>query len=240
VADLTRHLEFPRRVRTVLLFGGSFDPPHHAHIAGPTTVARRLYGDSAVVLFIPAARSPHKPGGPAAADEHRVAMLRLAGAEHVWTGELDAGRGRAGRPSYTIGTVRRLRRDLPERIALRLLIGADQAAAFHRWKDPRAIIRLADPLVMARVPVTTADDLYRALDARFWTTAEKRAWCARLAPNPLADDASTQTRRAVPRAPGTLAGWERELPQVPPAVARYIMGHRLYGFGTRRNDKPPA
>ena len=226
---MAERLNFPRRVRTLLVYGGSFDPPHHAHIAAPRAVADRLYGGSAAVLYIPAAQSPHKPGGPAAADLHRVAMLRLAGAEHVWTGELGAA-GAPPRPSYTIDTLRRLRKLVPARVGLRLLIGADQAAAFHRWRSPRAILRLADPLVMARAPIATADELYRGLDAEFWTTAEKRAWCERLAPNPLLTDASSDTRRAIPGAPRTLAGWRMSLPEVPAAVARYIMDHGLYGF----------
>ena len=49
-----------RGLHAVLLFGGSFDPPHTAHVAAGEMARDRLYGDRGWLLFVPAARSPSK------------------------------------------------------------------------------------------------------------------------------------------------------------------------------------
>jgi len=161
----------PRDVRGVLLFGGTFDPPHLGHVELAAR-ARAVYAaglgvDCSVValVFVPAGRSPFKEAGPAASDAQRVEMLleAIAGmdAAFVWTDELDRagvsgdqGSGGVVRPaSYTVDTVRRARSLLDARghgVRLGLLIGGDQARGFHRWKEPRTVLGFADVLVLLR------------------------------------------------------------------------------------------
>lgn len=151
-----------RAVRTLIVFGGTFDPPHKAHVHLPLLAARHLERvldepKGVWVLYVPAARSPHKSHGPAATDAQRLAMLELAVGHlprtAVWSDEIDRAAASPG-PSYTIDTLRRLRRWLDEHggedVSLRLLIGQDQAAKLQTWREPDAIIALAPPLVMAR------------------------------------------------------------------------------------------
>lgn len=241
-------LKLPSRVRTVIVFGGSFDPPHIYHTLGPLTVAGTLYGRTAWVLYVPAARSPLKKRGPTASDDHRLAMLKLAldlpGSRSVWTDEIDraawlAARGR-DEPSYTIDTLRRLRKVVPDRVTLRLLIGADQAADFHKWKNPREIIRVAEPLVMPRDPISTVNALHLSLRDKGWTRAERAAWCTRLAPGIVMPAASTGVRPAIPGAPTDARKWLKQPPldEVTTRVARYIIEHNLYEF--RKGDAKPA
>jgi nicotinate-nucleotide adenylyltransferase len=232
-------LKLPRGVRHVLVFGGSFDPPHARHFDAPLSVVSLLYGERGYVLYVPAARNPLKAHAPNVTDEHRVAMLQLdrVGREQicgVWADELN--RAREGKPSYTIDTLRRLRRIVPAAVELRLLIGMDQAAQFHRWKNPRAIIRIAQPLVMARPPLLTAFQLATELDRTgFWTRAEVAAWCSRLAPNLVGPDSSTSVRDALRSAPAKPALWKGMdgLRHLSPTVARYIVDHHLYGVGDK-------
>ena len=61
--------------RKVVLFGGSFDPPHVAHVMLSTLVMEALGADA--VAYIPAGRSPFKIEQPQTAAKHRLAMLRL-------------------------------------------------------------------------------------------------------------------------------------------------------------------
>ena len=124
---------------------------------------------------------------------------------------------------------------------LRLLIGMDQAMAFHRWKSARAIVRLAEPLVMARPPHLTAFDLASELDRTgYWTRAEVAAWCGRLAPSIVGGDSSTSVREALRGASVDLAAWKGKggLRFLSPGVARYIVEHGLYGVGG--NAKTPG
>ena len=57
------------------IFGGSFDPPHHGHIALARTAMERLDLDR--VLIAPVGTQPFK-GDEAAPFEDRVAIVRLA------------------------------------------------------------------------------------------------------------------------------------------------------------------
>ena len=218
-------------VDTVILFGGSFDPPHKAHIHLPLVVRqqieRTLEGE-AWLLLVPAARSPHKQGPPRATDAQRLEMLNLA-AGHlprtgVWTDELDR-----PSPSFTIDTVQRLRRWLDEHsgenVTIRLLIGADQAAEFHRWREPRAILALARPLVLLREKASDQSSLLQQLEAAaFWTADELNQWGAGVVPVGLLPVSSTDVRDAF----GS-AGEETLKRSLDTRVLAYIRAHGLYG-----------
>lgn len=229
-------LAVPGHVRTLVLFGGSFDPPHLAHTSLPALVSAAL-GVDASLVYIPAARSPHKDaqGTPA---HHRLAMLRLAlhgGPGLIWTDELD--RTPPGAASYTVDTVRRARRMLDAsgqaHVGLRLLFGADQALAFHRWKQPHDILQLAPPLVLLRPPTTDARHLLESLaGSGEWTPPEMDLWRQGMhtaAGVTLLPHASTDVRAAA-AAGADLAG------MVSPAVAQYIAEHGLYRASAKRAD----
>jgi nicotinate (nicotinamide) nucleotide adenylyltransferase len=156
--------------RRVLVFGGTFDPPHLAHAQLPMLAAAQLGCDE--ILYVPAAINPLKSGTKLkpAPPEHRLAMLLLAVADvpgaKISTIELD----RKGK-SYTIDTLRALHKQQGNSVGsspsprlrarppapspapiFHLLIGADQALDFHRWKNWQEIIELATPAVMLRPP----------------------------------------------------------------------------------------
>jgi nicotinate (nicotinamide) nucleotide adenylyltransferase len=218
------------RVGVLVLFGGTFDPPTLAHLDLARDVEAYLsppVGPRARVLFVPASVSPHKPDGPRAGNVHRAAMLaRAAGPDRVWLDELD----RAG-SSYSIDTARRARAWLDQNgsasTRLRLLIGADQAAAFHRWREPRELIALAEPLVMLRARgLDSPESLLAALaETGAWTDAELAAWRGRVLLVRLRDGSSTQVRDVIAaRGPD-----DPELDRLlHPAVRAIIRAERLY------------
>ncbi|MEM6391331.1 MAG: nicotinate (nicotinamide) nucleotide adenylyltransferase [Planctomycetota bacterium] len=199
---------------TLLLFGGSFDPPHRAHAELPPRVAQHLGADA--VVYIPARRPPHKPDRVLADDHHRLAMLRLALTHGkcpvprlVWPGELD----RTG-PSYTVDTLEQLHAETPA--TLRLLIGTDQARVFETWRDHDRILALAEPAVMIRPP-DTIDSLAAELPA---------GWSPRLIPPDVAphtDISSTSVRER-------LRQGQPIDDLVPQPVADYIAKHHLYDW----------
>jgi nicotinate-nucleotide adenylyltransferase len=242
----------PARARsagTLLLYGGTFDPPHAYHTLAPRLVMSLLGLESlgarggrktsgAHCLLIPAARNPLKAHAALASDAQRLAMLRASMERgepvSIWTDEMDRARWLADRdesaPSYTIDTIRRLRTLVSRSTRLRLLIGVDQALQFHRWKDARELLRLAPPLVMPRdgidSPLALATALHLSEAADFWTPQELGDWSMRMAPAPLQDMSSTAIRAA-------LAGTARErsaaLCTLPEGVAKIIRAHTLYG-----------
>jgi nicotinate-nucleotide adenylyltransferase len=208
------------RSQCVLIFGGTFDPPHRAHVELPQIAARELGCDR--IIYVPAAVNPLKAGTdspPPAPAEHRLAMLRLAldGMPNVEISTLELDRPP---PSYTIDTLRALIAPASDaRPAAFLLIGADQALDFHRWKDWQEILRLATPAVMLRPPWTPAT--YRvALLARY-DDAEARRWeSVMLRALPTMDISATDLRQRLSR--------NETHEMIAPAVERYIRRHGLY------------
>lgn len=187
----------PVEAHRVLVFGGTFDPPHRAHFALPLAARDAIGADW--LLYVPAARSPLKTDGPIASDDDRIAMLRAGlratDRASISTIELahDSSEEGTRAPSYTVDTVARLKSIPPNGVELRLLIGADQAADFHRWREPRRIIELAEPAVMLRAPHASREVLMRRIRAH-WTREEADCWEQRLVGVPLLNVSATRVR----------------------------------------------
>lgn len=202
----------------VVLFGGSFDPPHVAHVALPVLAMRAVGADA--VAFIPAANAPHKRGRVQTPVEHRLAMLRLAVETAprcvVLTDEIDRAAESGGtQASFTVDTLEALHARYP-RLRMRLLIGADMLRIFDTWRSPERIIELAEPLVMVRPP-DTRESLLAALPHAY----RREPWDARLVDLPQIDVSSTLIR-------GRLARGELNTGLVAPAVEDYIRREGLY------------
>lgn len=128
------------------ILGGTFDPPHVGHLIVAQDAALALELDR--IVFIPAARPPHKSTVVVSPPALRAAMLALAiegdGRFSMDPLELD----RAG-ASYTVDTLRELARREPA-TRWTLLIGSDQYSEFDAWHEPDEIRRLAQVAVLMR------------------------------------------------------------------------------------------
>jgi len=203
----------------LLIFGGSFDPPHLAHIVLPRHVRQQVGAD--YVVYVPAALSPHKTGQQPAPGEHRLAMLReaLREADDAAILTIELNRAGDGQPSYTVDTLERLRQKLGGVIEIRLLIGSDQVPVFDKWYRAARIVELAEPLVMVRPPETKASLLATL------PSDQRATWERRLVTAPAMDVSATGIR-------ARLANGEPIDDLVPEPVARYIEEHGLYQNGT--------
>ena len=128
------------------LFGGAFDPPHNAHLALATAAIAEIELDRLHV--IPTGHAWHK-ARTLTAPEHRLAMTHLAFSAMPAVVVDDREIKRAG-PTFTIDTLRALQAENPG-AELYLLMGADQWAAFERWHEWPAILKIAIICVAARV-----------------------------------------------------------------------------------------
>src|ERR1700748_1150012 len=97
----------------VALFGGSFDPPHHGHIAIATAAADAFELDT--ILFAPVGRQPLKSEGSPAGFADRLAMVELACRvdQRFAVSDLDAPRS-DGAPNYTVETLAALHGAMPD------------------------------------------------------------------------------------------------------------------------------
>lgn len=219
-------LPIPSDCRHVALFGGTFDPPHLAHVTladlGRRELERRV-GALVFLAFVPAARSPHKDNAPTATNAQRLDMLALAteGLDRtgIWTDELD--RATQGEPSYWARTLERAKALLPDH-ALWFIIGADQAASFHRWRQPREMLQFTRPIVLPREPIASKADLHAAMStADFWNEQELDHWAESFVEIDLLRAASTEVRDA--------KGRPVETP-LHPRVLEYARANNLYGL----------
>lgn len=126
------------------LFGGTFDPIHRAHLEIARAAANQF--ELHHVLFIPAARPPHKESGAMAPFEDRVRMCELACESDP---RFEVSRIEQGPdPSYSIVTAEKL---LAEgRGPLSFLIGADAFAEIRSWFRWRDLIAAVEFLVVTR------------------------------------------------------------------------------------------
>lgn len=191
-----------------LCFGGSFNPIHYGHLRCATAVARTL-GFSRILL-IPSAQPPHKPNSPdLASAEHRLAMCRLAVADHPIFYVSDIETRRSG-PSYTLYTVRELQASGINPIYW--LIGADMLQILPAWHRPEELLREVHFIIMARPG--------RGFD---WQSlpAEYQHLKSHVVEAPLIDISASEIRRRV-REEESVKGL------TPDSVISYIREYGLY------------
>lgn len=208
-----------------VLYGGTFDPVHEGHLA----IARSAHDAlSATVHLMPAADPPHR-AAPGASAADRVAMLRLALQDEPGLALDLRELGREGR-SWTVDTLRELRRETDGKRPVALLVGADSFAGLPAWKEWEALFDLAHFVVASREGAPLAGDLPAPLEAalagRVATSPQALRRCAAgqvwFLRQPLHPHSASDIRARI----GTGRPWRHLLPA---AVAAYIRDHGLYG-----------
>lgn len=143
------------------IFGGSFNPPHLAHLIMAERVREQFGLDQ--VLWIPNRIPPHKLEAGLVAPAHRLAMTRLAVEGNPAFTVSDVELRRDG-VSYTLDTVRSLQEAMPEN-EYHLIIGEDSLRDFPTWHRPEEIVRRV-PLIVYRRPGVVIDSLPDYISAR--------------------------------------------------------------------------
>ncbi|MBJ6121414.1 nicotinate-nucleotide adenylyltransferase [Sphingomonas mollis] len=126
------------------LFGGSFNPAHRGHRGITLAAMRALALDEAWWLVSPG--NPLKPVAGMAPLPARLASARaMARRAPIRATAIEARLG----TRYTVDTIRQLQRRYPKRRFV-WIMGADNLAQFHRWRDWRGIARAIPIAVVAR------------------------------------------------------------------------------------------
>ena len=133
--------------RRIGILGGTFDPIHIGHLIIGQEILYRCGLER--MVFIPSADPPHKQYPEMATAEARAKMVELAVACNPL---FELSRMELDRPgkSYTVETLRTLRRSLESDAGLYLVIGADNAVEMSTWHDPDGVLALADVVVVDR------------------------------------------------------------------------------------------
>jgi nicotinate-nucleotide adenylyltransferase len=189
------------------LLGGSFDPPHLAHLALARTALQALHLDE--LWWLPAGQPWQKAGRALADGTHRAAMVRLLVQDEPRF-RLDARELDRPGPTFTVDTVRECRAERPD-AAFFLILGQDQYGRLDTWREWPALLGEVTLAVAARggQPPLPSPAL--------------AAHPHRLEVLPLPDmpESSTALREALTRG-------DDVSPMVGQAVAGYIARHHLY------------
>ena len=136
-------MDAARRPR-IGVMGGTFDPIHHGHLAAASEVQRSFDLDE--VVFVPTGQ-PYQKSGVSQA-EHRYLMTAIATASNPRFTVSRVDIDRPG-PTYTIDTLRDLRKDRPD-ADLFFITGADAVAQILEWKDQQELWDLAHFVAVSR------------------------------------------------------------------------------------------
>jgi nicotinate-nucleotide adenylyltransferase len=141
--------------------GGTFDPPHYAHLR-LAEEAREALG-LATVRWVPSGRPGHREA-PSTSPEHRLAMVRLAIAGHPAFTH-DEAEIRSPAPTFTIDTLTRLRAEVGDAVPIVMIIGMDSLLTLPTWRESARLLDLAHFAVGAR-PGYAPEAVAPALAAR--------------------------------------------------------------------------
>lgn len=195
------------------IYGGTFDPPHIAHMILADEARDRL--GLAKVLWVLTPVSPFKELDQLAPVEDRLAMLELALAGDP---RFEISRAEIDRPApqYTIDTVRILREEYPS-ARLFFLMGGDSLHDLPTWHNPIGILANCDGIGVMRRPGDriNLDDLALKLPG----LAGKLAFIDA----PLIEISGSEIRERI-------AAGEAFRYFLRPEVFRFIVEHRLYGY----------
>ena len=208
------------------ILGGTFDPPHHGHLALARSVGERLGLER--VWLIPAAWPPHKPPYAITPFPLRAAMIQAAieGDPRLGVSLIEQD---TNGPSFSIDTLERLAASEAKGRRLYFIIGSDAFADLPSWHRFAELPRLASLVVVSRIGQARQariDELMRRHFPEFAPAADGR-WQAAgkndlLHLNlPVAGISSTEVRDLARRGED-LSGL------VPAPVAELIARRRLY------------
>ncbi|WP_314502107.1 nicotinate-nucleotide adenylyltransferase [uncultured Microbacterium sp.] len=132
------------RAPRIGVMGGTFDPIHHGHLVAASEVAQSFDLDE--VVFVPTGRPWQKD--EVSSSEHRYLMTVIATASNPRFTVSRVDIDRAG-PTYTIDTLRELKRDRPT-AELFFITGADAIAQILSWRDHDELWDLAHFVAVSR------------------------------------------------------------------------------------------
>jgi nicotinate-nucleotide adenylyltransferase len=192
------------------VLGGTFDPPHIAHLVMAEQAREQLH--LSCVLFVPAGQPPHKLDRPVTPAELRVAMtqLAIAGNPAFELARVDV--DRPG-PHYTADMLALICKANPGD-ELYLLIGSDSLRDLFTWHDPARVVAQARLAVMRR---PGAEPEMRTLESALPGITDRVDWVD----IPWLDISSSDIQRRV-RAGLSIRYF------VPRAVESFIVEHGLY------------
>ena len=211
-ASASKNFSVARRDLKIGIMGGTFDPIHLGHLATAEAVREIFSLDE--ILFIPAARPPHKLGKNITDEQHRLAMTILATRSNKFFRVSDMEFKRTGL-SYTLDTMNELHKNFGASTELFFIIGADSLADLSKWHAAKELVDKCHFIATTRQGV---DADFSAVEKFFGAAAREHIHPVT---TPGLEISSTDIREKI-----RLGRSIKYL--VPEAVEEYILRERLY------------
>ncbi|MFQ3548354.1 MAG: nicotinate-nucleotide adenylyltransferase [Armatimonadota bacterium] len=193
------------------LMGGTFDPIHYGHLILAEHAFEKFRLDK--IIFVTAAEPPHKSGMVEASSVDRFNMTAEAIANNDHFEYSDIEMNRKG-PSYTIDTLKEIPRVYGGDVIVYLLLGADEAANFMKWREPQGIMNRSTVVVANRPGFPIRDTLLKLPS----DVADR----VKILEMPGVDISSTDIRKRVKEGKSIKY-------LTPDGVIKYILDNNVYG-----------
>lgn len=202
-------------IKSLGILGGTFDPIHFGHMVAAECVRDALNLNR--VIFMPAARPPHKELSGVLDSHHRYTMVELA-INNNDTFAISAMELERKGLSYTVETISACRQLYPK-AEIYFILGTDALLMINTWRDLPRLLQLCHFVLVTRpgYQLDRRDERFRHVPDLLW---EKTI----ILPIPGLFLSSSDIRRRV--AEGKTIKY-----LVPAAVERYIIEHNLYRDG---------
>lgn len=191
-------------MKKIGIYGGTFDPPHNAHIAVARAVLDAGLADEVWLMVSPL--NPLKSPGSISPDALRLEMAHIA-ADGIPGLRVSDFEFSLPRPSYTVNTLRTLSARYPD-CRFTLIAGGDNLSNFSRWRNAGEILRDYGAIIYPRPGCVLPESLPEGVTL--------------LGGVDLSDISSTEVRRRA-AAGESLGGL------VSPQVEDFIRHNALYG-----------
>jgi nicotinate-nucleotide adenylyltransferase len=132
------------------ILGGTFDPPHLAHLFAGEAAYRDLHLD--IITFLPAGAPWQKAGTTVSPPEDRWAMtvLALEGIPYFEADDRELKREGWTYTAVTLGS-------FPDEEELYLIVGADAARGIRTWQEAAAVLERVTVVVVPRPGIVPAE-----------------------------------------------------------------------------------
>ncbi len=191
--------------------GGTFDPIHIGHLIIAEVARQECELDK--VLFIPTGVPPHKTAYAVTPAAYRYEMVKMAIMDNPYFEISDIEVKREGF-TYTVDTLRELKRIYPANVEFFFIIGSDTLPEVKGWREASLVVKYCHFVVYSRPGYDVVEReirfLRESMGASIYTVQ-----------GPLLDISSTDIRDRIEKGKSI-----RYL--VPPLVEEYIYKNHLY------------
>ena len=145
-----------KKLKTAIL-GGTFNPPHIAHINIAKYVCSQLSYQR--IIFVPSYISPHKEpiNNISIEDRYNMTALAIKDYNQFYIEDYEINQKSV---SYTINTIEHIYKtyeDIEDRLAL--IIGSDLIADFDKWSKSKDIADKVDIIAISRTNADKIEDI---------------------------------------------------------------------------------